>query len=138
MSKFTEGMYTKGHGIKSRDMPQLCDLLRQQLTTDRAEIARNLGISPRTLQRYEADNAAPRSIMLALYHESDSGRQAAHLQLFNEARAFAQLSASLERHLQEQRRFAAALRPSSAKACNSAFFCCQLELFEPPACSDAA
>ena len=68
MSKFTEGLYTKGYGIKSREMPTFEQLLDMQPVSDKAEIARNLGLSFRTLQRYEANGDAPRAVLLALYH----------------------------------------------------------------------
>ena len=138
MSKFTEGLYTKGFGIKSREMPTFEQLLDMQPVSDKAEIARNLGLSFRTLQRYEANGDAPRAVLLALYHESDYGKEQTHLKLFNEARAFAQLASGLQDHLQRSDKAAAMLRLRSQCAANSPIFCPQLELFEPPASSAAA
>ena len=138
MSKFTEGLYTKGYGIKSREMPTFEQLLEMQPVSDRAEIARNLGLSLRTLQRYEADNNAPRAVLLALYHESDYGKEQTHLKLFNEARAFAQLANSLQALQVKQSAVNRALVFRSGNASNSALFCPQLELFELPTNSAAA
>lgn len=138
MSFFPAGWYSKGYGVKSSDLPTFEQLLGMQPVLDRAEIARNLGLSLRTLQRYEADNNAPRAVLLALYHESDYGKEQTHLKLFNEARAFAQLANSLQALQVKQSAVSHALFYRSGHACNSALFCPQLELFELPTNSAAA
>lgn len=131
-------IYGKGYGLKSREIPTFGQLLEMQPVSDRAEIARNLGLSLRTLQRYEADNNAPRAVLLALYHDSSYGKEQTHYQLFNEARTFAQLANTLQRLICEQSSIQSALHQCSGLAMNSALFCPQLELFEPPASDVAA
>lgn len=137
MSKLTEGMYTVGYGLKTREIPTFCQLLDLQPLHDRAEIARNLGISYRTMQRYEADNNAPRAVMLALYHESSYGIEQRHLQLFNAARMQAQLAASLDAAFRRSQAVFDLLFSRNACAANSPIFYSQLELFEMPAISDS-
>jgi hypothetical protein len=131
MSKNKFVFYGKGYGLKSREIPSFAHLLELQPIQDRTEIARNLGLSLRTLQRYEVDNHAPRAVMLALFHESSHGIELRHVQLFNEARAYAQLANSLQRLHDAQCVIDSALHFRSGLAANSPVFCCQLELFEP-------
>ena len=66
-------------------------------------VARHLGISESTLQRYRRANRAPRAVMLALFWESRWGVSLAHSQIFNDARAQAGLAASLADELARTR-----------------------------------
>lgn len=62
-----------------------------------AQVARFLGVSHRTLQRWSAAGHAPRAVMLALYWESRWGRSAMDAGLVNDARVYAGLAGALER-----------------------------------------
>ncbi|CDN87480.1 hypothetical protein [Hydrogenophaga intermedia] len=57
-------------------LPPFAWLLHDQQAA-RPHVARHLGLSTRTLARYEATQQAPRAVMLALYWESRWGRSAA-------------------------------------------------------------
>jgi len=76
------------HSPSGAQMPPLSILLADTHETP-ATIARHLGVSRRTLQRYIAADQAPRPVMLALWVESRWGRAAAPLQLRNEAAHYA-------------------------------------------------
>lgn len=52
-------------------------------------IARHLGVSLRTLQRYRTTGNAPRAVMLALFWETRWGRSAADTEAANAASTFA-------------------------------------------------
>ena len=85
-------------------LPPLAYLLADQ-TEPRKTIARHLGVSLRTLQRYQASGNAPRAIYLALWFESRWGIMAAlHAQAFNEAQHARAWVASLERECERLRR----------------------------------
>lgn len=132
MSKYTEGMYTKGYGLHSRSIPPFHLLLEAQPCLDRAEIARNFGVSPRTFARYIAQNDAPRAVMLAMFYESSLGREFLHTKLQNEASCFAQLAHGLQRRLDffeglQRLRACRDLLPANDDA-----FLQQLDLFSPP------
>ena len=129
MSKFTADLYSKGYGLKTREIPALALLLEQQPCHDRAEIARNLGISTRTLSRYETEQHAPRAIMLALYYESSHGRANSHTAIFNEARAAWQLANGLQAQQSQQSKVLYLLACCSSSAANEALFSSQLDLF---------
>ena len=78
-----------------RQLPHLETLLAD--LAGRADLARYLGISPRTLTRWRATGAAPRAIMLALFWESRYGVSMIECDAHNAACASAALAASLER-----------------------------------------
>ncbi len=59
--------------FRATHTPPLPVLLDDLLTSDRAAIARHLGVSGRTLARWEQDGQAPRSALLALFYESRWG-----------------------------------------------------------------
>ncbi|MDM0059009.1 hypothetical protein [Variovorax fucosicus] len=65
-------------------LPPLSFLLNDQ-TESRRKVARHLGVSLRTLQRYKARGSAPRSVYLTLWFRSRWGQSALHEQVFNEA-----------------------------------------------------
>lgn len=62
-----------------------------------AQVARHLGVSVRTMQRWLAANQAPRAVMLALFFESRWGRSAVNVHAENGARVAYGLAGSLER-----------------------------------------
>lgn len=59
------------------------DLMLADLPANQQEIARHLGITPRTLQRYKETGSAPRAVMLALFWETRWGRSAADCEAAN-------------------------------------------------------
>lgn len=65
-------------------LPPLAYLLADQMES-RKKIARHLGISLRTLPRYQASGNAPRAVYLALWFESRWCMAAVHAQAYNEA-----------------------------------------------------
>lgn len=71
-------------------------LLNDQ-TEPQKKVARHLGVSLRTLQRYKARGNAPRSVYLALWFESRWGMSSLHEEAFNEAVQARSWVASLER-----------------------------------------
>ncbi|RYH63953.1 MAG: hypothetical protein EON54_07135 [Alcaligenaceae bacterium] len=77
-------------------LPPLSFLLNDQ-TEPQKRVARHLGVSLRTLQRYKARGNAPRAVYLALWFESRWGMSALHEGAFNEAVQARSWIASLER-----------------------------------------
>lgn len=75
-------------------LPPLSVLL-DSISIPPARLARHLGISRRTMDRYRRADQAPRPIMLALFWESPWGRGYAFTTVFNEARQHAALARSL-------------------------------------------
>lgn len=59
------------------------DVMLQDLATPPAVLARHLGISTRTLQRYQAEEQAPRAVMLAMFWETRWGRSASDAEAAN-------------------------------------------------------
>ncbi len=86
----------------SARLPPLSYLLADQLAP-RKNIARHLGLSLRTLQRYVAAGHAPRAVQLALWFESRWGRSALNEHAFNEAQHARAWVASLERECERLR-----------------------------------
>jgi predicted metal-dependent HD superfamily phosphohydrolase len=83
-------------------MPPLDFLLSDQMEPPE-HIARHLGVSLRSLQRWRASGNAPRAIYLALWCESRWGMSALHAQAFNEAQHARAWVASLERECERLR-----------------------------------
>jgi hypothetical protein len=103
-------------------LPPLSFLLADQVEP-RKKIARHLGVSPRTLQRYQASGNAPRVIYLALWFESRWGMATLHAQAFNEAQHARAWVASLERECERLRGVIRALENVQGQAAaNSAVF----------------
>lgn len=71
--------------------------LVNDMPTGRANLAAHLGISMRSLQRYEADNQAPRAVMLAMFWESRWGASQADADLHNTAQVLCHQVAGLTR-----------------------------------------
>lgn len=103
-------------------LPPLAFLLADQMES-RKKIARHLGVSLRTLQRYQASGNAPRAIYLALWFESRWGMAALHAQAFNEAQHARAWVGSLERECERLRGVIRALENAQGQAAaNSAVF----------------
>jgi hypothetical protein len=83
-------------------LPPLAFLVADQVES-RNHIARHLGVSLRTLQRYQASGNAPRAVYLALWFESRWGMAALHTQAYNEAQHARAWVASLERECERLR-----------------------------------
>lgn len=103
-------------------LPPLSFLLADQ-AAPRKKIARHLGLSLRTLQRYIAAGHAPRAVQLALWFESRWGLSALHEHAFNEAQHARAWVASLERECERLRQVIKALENAQAQpAANSGVF----------------
>jgi len=76
--------------------PPLSYLL-DDLPARAAQVARHLGLTLRTLERYRAADQAPRAVMLALFWESRWGLSLADTTAFNAAAVARGLAGSLER-----------------------------------------
>ena len=106
-------------------LPSLHLMLADIPANDR-QIAKHLGISLSTLQRYRREEQAPRAIMLALFFETRWGRSAADAEAANFASIQAGLNAALkrknaalERHLVE---LELELSRGGGSAANTPFF----------------
>ncbi|MEJ8816090.1 hypothetical protein WKW77_33915 [Variovorax ureilyticus] len=103
-------------------LPPLDFLLTDQMESRNA-IAHHLGVSLRTLQRYQASGNAPRAVYLTLWFESRWGRAALDAQTLNEAQHARAWVASLERECDRLRGVIQALEQAQeAPAANSAVF----------------
>ena len=83
-------------------MPPLSFLLADQIEPPQ-RVARHLGVSLRTLQRYAVSGNAPHAVYLALWFESRWGISALHAQAVNEAQHARAWVASLERECERLR-----------------------------------
>lgn len=88
-----------------RHLPPFADLLRASLDRQNTpdDIARHLGITRRTLARWQAQGDAPRAVLLVLYWESHYGRAEVSLYLHNEAQHWRQMSRFNEAHIERLR-----------------------------------
>ena len=77
-------------------LPNWSTLMRD-IPASPAQIARHLGISTRTLERYTAAEQAPRAVSLALFWESRWGISTADVTAANTAARYYQLAQSLQR-----------------------------------------
>jgi hypothetical protein len=103
-------------------LPPLSILLADQ-TEPRQRVARHLGISLRTLQRYTASANAPRAVYLTLWFESRWGLATLHAQAFNEAQHAGAWVESLERECERLRGVIRAYENAQGEAAaNSAVF----------------
>lgn len=84
-------------------LPPFSFLLNDQIEPQK-KVARHLGVSLRTLQRYKARGHAPRAIYLALWFESRWGMSALHERAFNEAQHARAWVASMERECDRLKR----------------------------------
>lgn len=103
-------------------LPPLAYSLADQFEP-RKKIARHLGVSLRTLQRYQASGNAPRAVYLALWFESRWGMAALHEQAYNEERHARAWVASLERECERLRHIIRVyVKAQGQPAANGAFF----------------
>jgi len=84
-------------------LPPFSLLLNNQ-TEPQAKVARHLGVSLRTLQRYKARDYSPRSVYLTLWFESRWGMSALQEKAFNEAVQARGWVASMERECERLKR----------------------------------
>ena len=83
--------------FRATHLPAFSILLDDQFTRDHAKVAKQVGVTIRTLQRYIALDDAPRAVLLALFYESRWGVSLIHSSAHNDAIMSAQLAASLGR-----------------------------------------
>lgn len=83
--------------FRATHLPSFSILVDDQFTRDHEKIAKHVGISLRTLQRYIAEDDAPRAVMLALFYESRWGYSVIHTDAHNDAIMSAQNAACLKR-----------------------------------------
>jgi hypothetical protein len=106
-------------------LPPLTWLLHDQ-QANRPQVARHLGLSTRTLERYEAAQGAPRAVMLALFWESRWGRSAADAEAATAADVHRGHAAALGRENAALRRriarLEAELQQAQPEAANLPFF----------------
>jgi len=109
-------------------LPSFSILIDDQLTRDHEKIAKHVGVSVRTLQRYISDDFAPRAVMLALFYESRWGYSVMGTNAHNDAVLSAQIAAGLTRENESLRvriarleNLAAAAVAENDKASDSGF-----------------
>ncbi|MGJ7497838.1 hypothetical protein ACSFA8_22535 [Variovorax sp. RT4R15] len=95
-------------------LPPFSFLLSDQ-TEPQKKVARHLGVSLRTLQRYKARGNAPRAVYLALWFESRWGMSALHEKAFNEAQHARAWVASMERECERLHRVIRVLEAANEK-----------------------
>ena len=88
----------------------------EDLPVRRPVVARHLGISDRTLERYAATQQAPRPVMLALFWETRWGRSAADVEVHNRASVHRQHANGLAKENAALRRRIQALENELARA----------------------
>ncbi len=96
-------------------LPPLTFML-EDLPARRPAVARHLGITERTLERYATSQQAPRPIMLALFWETRWGRSAADAEAHNRAIVHRQHASSLGRENAALRRRIEQLEQELARA----------------------
>lgn len=69
--------------FRATHTPPLKCLLDDLFTKDPAKIARHLGVTLRTLNRWKATDTAPRAALLALFYESRWGYSLLYTTAFN-------------------------------------------------------
>ena len=77
--------------------PPLSYMLDDLLTSELAQIAKHVGVSVRTLQRWRDMDQAPRAVMLALFWETRWGASTIDTELFNTAQVHRSHAQALER-----------------------------------------
>lgn len=77
--------------------PMPLAVLLDAIPASHKDIAAHLGISVRTLHSWIATDSAPRAAVVALYLESDYGRQSIHTELHNRAALMSDLADCLRR-----------------------------------------
>ena len=69
--------------FRATHTPPLNFLMDDLLTTSPVKIASHLEVTPKTLLRWQAANAAPRPVMLALFYETRWGSSLVHAEAHN-------------------------------------------------------
>lgn len=83
--------------FRAHHTPPLSYLLDDLFTRDAAAIARHLGVTVRTLERWKASDDAPRAALLALFYESRWGYSVMQTTAHNGELYARQLAQSLTR-----------------------------------------
>lgn len=91
-----------GQFVTPAFVPVLAVLL-DRIPASRADVARHLGVTPRTLDAWTASGNAPRAVLVALFMESDYGRQSIDCDLFNRTQMLAGLADCLRRETETLR-----------------------------------
>lgn len=109
-------------------LPPLSLLIDDLPTRSIQQLARHLGISERTLKRYQEQDQAPRLVMLALFWESRWGQSVLDCEIFNRDRVQRGLIESLQTEGQQLRetvaRMAQMLAEGGHGAANDPFYSC--------------
>lgn len=95
-------------------------LMLQDLPATPQQLARHLGITERTMQRYLAAGDAPRPVMLATFWETRWGRSAADCEAANWAAMSYRRATLAERQLQALQRQVAVLEHELSKVSGAA------------------
>lgn len=90
-------------GYIPRQVPPLSMLLDDLGNPPARVIARAVGVSERTVQRWIADDSAPRSVLLALFWVTRWGQSTVHAEAHNSARMWAGFARALQDELQQIR-----------------------------------
>lgn len=96
-------------------LPSFSTML-QDLPATPAQVARHLDVTPRTLQRYVAEDQAPRVVMLAMFWETRWGRSAADAEAANWGALYYQRAQIMERQNVALRRQITALETALAES----------------------
>ena len=83
--------------FRANHTPPLNYLLDDLLTHDPVKIAKHLGVTVRTLARWQAADEAPRAAMLALFYETQWGYSLMHATAHNGEMFARQVADSLRR-----------------------------------------
>lgn len=90
-------------GYIPHQVPPLSMLLDDLGNPPARVIARAVGVSERTVQRWIADDSAPRSVLLALFWVTRWGQSVVHAEAHNSARMWAGFARALQDELQQIR-----------------------------------
>ena len=83
--------------FRASRVPPLSVLLDDLTTQDAKKIAKHLGVSVKTLQRWKATDKAPRAALLALFYETRWGYSTMYTTMFNECRMLAGIAEMMTR-----------------------------------------
>lgn len=72
-------------------------IMLADIPSNTAQVAKHLGLTKSTIERYKAAEQAPRSVMLALFWETRWGRSVADCEAANYGAVHARYAQSLER-----------------------------------------
>ena len=87
-----------------RQVPPLATMLEDLGNPTAQQLARALGVSTRTVQRWHAQGEAPRPVLLAIFWLTRWGRSQVHCDAVNEAATYAGLAQALQRRVDELQR----------------------------------